>query len=147
MSNDSKLQFLTSLLSQEQPLSSATYEEYRTMLTKKLEAAETKARTARRVTVGVWIAVAICGALGGAIGIWGNSHPLPQPVIAAGFVAIVAYNVLFIYGLFRGLWYFAVERRSPQIVKQEIQDALLLELTRKVDALAQRLDGVRPTAS
>jgi hypothetical protein len=59
----------------------------------------------------------------------------------------VAYNVLFIYGLFRGLWYFAVERRGPQIVKQEIQDAMLLELTRKVDALAQRLEGVRPSAS
>ena len=113
-------------------------------LTGKLEAAETKRRTARRVTIGVWIAAVVCGCIGGLIGILDNKTTLPQPVLVFGFVMMVAYNVLWIYGLFRVLWYFAVERSKPQIVRQEIQDAVLLELTRKVDALSQRLESLSP---
>lgn len=144
MSNDAKQEFLNSLLSQEQPLSSGIYEEYRIMLTKKLAVAQAQVRTARRVTVGVWLAALLCGALGAGIGITGNTRSLPQAVLTIGFVAIVAYNILFLYGLFRLVWYFAVERRGPQIVQQEIQEGMLLELTRKVDALAQRIESVRP---
>lgn len=140
MSNDPKQQFLNSLLSQEQPLSSAMYQEYQAMLMKKLEAAEAKRQVARRMTVGVWVAMAICGVVAAVIGTLDNSRPLPQAVNVIGFVAVVASMVLFYYGLFRAVWYVAVERRGPQMVQQEIQHTMLLELTRKVDALTQRLE-------
>lgn len=147
MSNDPKQEFLDSLLSQEQPLSSTTYEVYRAMLTKKLAAAEEKVRVARRVTIGVWVAAAVFGMVAAAIGTLDNSHALPQPVIVAGVVAMVGFMVLFYYGLFRVLWYFAVERRGPQMVQREIQHTMLLELTRKVDALGERLQRLDPSAS
>jgi hypothetical protein len=147
MSHDLKQKFLDSLLSQDQPLSSTTYEEYRTMLSTRLAAAEAKVRFAGRVTIAIWIAAAICGATALMIGRWDNAGPIPQAVQMLGFGAMVCFMVLFYYGLFRAAWYYAVERRGPQLVQQEIQSTMLQELTRKVDALASQVEKLSPRST
>jgi hypothetical protein len=152
-----KQKFLGALLAQDQSLSSPEYQEYRAMLERNLVAAERKLVNNRRITIGMWIAT---GVLMLAVFSYPVFHPLPRPdggqydapfdklwENTSEVLALVA-NVLLFATVLRTFLYLVFERRVPEQVRNESRDAVLMELSRKVDAIAQRLDlGMGPEKS
>jgi hypothetical protein len=140
MPDNPKSRFLSSLLSQEQSLSSPDYQEYRVMLEQKLSAAERKAKNRWRITVGMWIATAIL-----LVAAFATMSPLmPINIRPVGGMLLLIGNVLFYLSLLRLFLYLAFERRAPEAIRNESRDAILMELSRKVEAIAQRLDALPP---
>jgi hypothetical protein len=132
-----KQQFLTSLLAQDQSLSSPDYQEYRAMLEQKLSAAERKAKNRWRITVGMWVTTATLFVVGFVMG----THVFPVGVRPVG-ATLMGLGALFFYlSLLRLFMYLAFERGAPEKVRNEARDAVLMDLSRKVDAIAQRLGG------
>jgi hypothetical protein len=141
MSETPQDRFLSALLQQDQPLSLPVYKEYRAMLEEKLSKAERKERRARRWTYGMWIAVLTLG-LFGAIG-----HAI-VPIEVKPFaltLIMLAYGVFWLALLRLGI-YLAVERRALDVARADVRDAAILELSRQVEAIARRLDDLKPAA-
>ena len=157
MADPTKQKFLSALLAQDQSLSSPEYQEYRAMLERNLAAAERKLINRRRITIGMWIATV---ALLLAAFSYPIFHPLPRPdggqydapidklwENASEVLALVG-NVLLFATVLRTFVYLVFERRAPEQVRNESRDAVLMELSRKVDAIAQRLEmGMGPEKS
>jgi hypothetical protein len=137
MADNPKTRFLESLLNQEQSLSSLEFQEYRTMLEQKLATAERKLKSRRRITVGMWIFTAALFFAG----LLMSSHLVPIGVRPVGATLFMLASGMFYLSLLRLFMYLAFERRTAEVVRNESRDALLMELTRKVDAIAQRLNG------
>jgi hypothetical protein len=133
--------FLSALLQQDQPLSLPVYKEYRAMLEENLSKAERKERRARRWTYGMWIAVLALG-LSGVIG-----HAIaPIEVKPFATTLIILGYGLFWLALLRLGFYLAFERRALDVARADIRDATILELSRQVEAIARRLDDLKPAA-
>jgi hypothetical protein len=157
MVEKAKTQFLSALLAQDQSLSSPEYQEYRTMLERNLVAAERKLANRRRLTIGLWIAAVIVLLAAFSYPVF---HPLPRPdggqydsqidklwENSSEILALIG-NVLLFAAVLRTFIYLVFERRVPEQVRNESRDAVLMELTRKVDAIAQRLEmGMGPEKS
>ena len=111
------------------------------MLEQKLVAAERKAKNRWRMTVGMWITTAALFFVGFIMG----THVFPEGIRPVG-ATLMGLGALFFYlSLLRLFMYLAFERGAPEKVRNESRDAVLMELTRKVDAIAQRLDlGMGP---
>ena len=138
---DAKSRFLDSLLSQEQPVSSSVYQEYQAMLEQKLNAAERKIRRSRIETATIFGAAILCGA----IGWFAETLPLPDSLYSLRLClgCIGLSGIVFAYwGCFRLFRYFVIDRRAVDLARDESRDAVMLELTRKVDALAQRFESL-----
>jgi len=141
MSETPRDRFLSALLQQDQPLSLPVYQEYRAMLEAKLSKAERKERRARRWTYGMWSAVFALG-LFGVIG---------HAVVPIEFKPMAMTLIVLAYGLF---WlallrlgiYLAFERRALDVARADVRDAMILELSRQVEAIARRLDSLKPAA-
>jgi hypothetical protein len=131
-----KQQFLTSLLAQDQSLSSPEYQEYRAMLEQKLATAERKAKNRWRMTVGMWAATATLFIAGLLLA----TQLFPVAVHPVGAMLMGLGSVFFYLSLLRLFMYLAFERGAPEKVRNESRDAVLMELSRKVDAIAQRLE-------
>ena len=136
MSNQPKDQFLSALLQQDQPLSLPVYQEYRAMLEQNLAAAVLKERFARRLTSAMWIAV-FALVIVGVLGMF--SLPITWKPIAVSLF-MLGYG-LFWLALLRLAMYLIFERRALDMARTEVREAMLLELTRRVDAIAQRLEA------
>ena len=108
------------------------------MLEKKLAGAERKIRNRRMITTGMWIATAICFFTG--LGL--SSHLVPVGLRPMGTTLMMLSYGLFYLSLLRLFMYLAFERRTADTVRNETRDALLMELTRKIDAISQRLDAL-----
>lgn len=140
MAENPKQRFLSALLAQEKPLLSPDYQEYRTMLEHKLVTAERKARNRWRITVGMWVVTAALFVVGFVMG----THVFPVGVRPVGATLMGLGAVFFYLSLLRLFMYLAFERGAPEKVRNEARDAVLMELSRKVDAIAQRLEAVKP---
>jgi hypothetical protein len=154
MADPTKQKFLGALLAQDQSLSSPEYQEYRAMLERNLVAAERKLANRRRITIGLWIAVVVFLLATFSYPVF---HPLPRPDGGqynapidklwenASEVFGLIGNVLLFVAVLRTFIYLVFERRVPEQVRNESRDAVLMELSRKVDAIAQRLElGMGP---
>ena len=141
MSETPQDRFLSALLQQDQPFSLPVYQEYRAMLEEKLSKAERKERRARRWTYGMWIAVFAMG-LFGAIG-----HAMLSTEVKpfAATLLMLAYGLFWLALLRLGI-YLAFERRALDVARPEVRDATILELSRQVEAIARRLDDLKPAA-
>jgi hypothetical protein len=139
MSETPQDRFLSALLQQDQPFSLPVYQEYRAMLEEKLSKAERKERRARRWTYGMWIAVFALG-LFGAIG-----HAMVAPEVKpfARTLVMLAYGLFWLALLRLGI-YLAFERRALDVARADVRDAMILELSRQVEAIARRLDALKP---
>ena len=146
MSDNSKSRFLNSLLDQEQILQSPHYEEYRSMLEKQLSQVEQQLRRQRLEIVGIVVIGLICGAIG-YLGenprlLLGEGRNLPDRIrLVMGCIGLAGFVTQFWFW-FRLGKYLLVDRGARHQVQQESSQAILLELTRKVDALAQRVDAL-----
>jgi hypothetical protein len=141
MSETPQDRFLSALLQQDQPLSLPVYKEYRAVLEEKLSKAERKERRARRWTYAMWIAVFALGlfsAIGHAI--------VPIEVKPFAMTLIMLAYGLFWLALLRLGIYLAFERRALDVARADIRDATILELSRQVEAIARRLDDLKPAA-
>jgi hypothetical protein len=141
MSETPRDRFLSALLQQDQPLFLPVYKEYRAMLEEKLANAERKERRARRWTYAMWIVVFALGFLG-AIG-----HavvPIEVKPFATTLI-MVAYGLFWLALLRLGI-YLAFERRALDVARADVRDATILELSRQVQAIARRLDELKPAA-
>jgi hypothetical protein len=141
MSETPQDRFLSALLQQDQPLSLSVYKEYRAMLEEKLSKAERKERRARRWTYGMWVVVftlGLCGAIGHAV--------LPIEVKPFAMSLIMLAHGLFWLALLRLAIYLAFERRALDVARGDLRDAMILELSRQVQAIARRLDDSKPAA-
>jgi hypothetical protein len=141
MSETPQDRFLSALLQQDQPFALPVYQEYRAMLEEKLSKAERKERRARRWTYGMWIAVFALG-LFGAIG-----HAMVSPEVKPFAMSLVmlAYGLFWLALLRLGI-YLAFERRALDVARADVRDAAILELSRQVEAIARRLDDLKPAA-
>jgi hypothetical protein len=141
MSETPQDRFLSALLQQDQPFSLPVYKEYRAVLEEELSKAERKERRARRWTYGMWIAVFAMG-LFGAVG---------HAILAVELKPFAATLIMLACGLF---WlallrlgiYLAFERRALDVARADVRDATILELSRQVEAIARRLDDLKPAA-
>ena len=132
--SDPRRTFLESLLRDDPAESHDQFQEYRSMLEKKLEKAERSFRTRRRFTIGLWIGIAtlvLIGALVAAIG-----GPTMRPV-GVSFV-MVAYGLSYL-GLLRLVMFIFVDRYRVERVRDEARDAAMLDLSRRVEALTNVL--------
>jgi hypothetical protein len=141
MSETPQDRFLSALLQQDQPFSLPVYQEYRAMLEEKLSKAERKERRARRWTYGMWIAVFALGIFG-AIG-----HAMVSTEVKpfAATLLMLAYGLFWLALLRLGI-YLAFERRALDVARADVRDATILELSRQVEAIARRLDDLKPAA-
>jgi hypothetical protein len=136
---DPKKAFLNSLLQTDAGISEVAFQEYRTMLEEKLNAAEKKFRRRRSWTKGIWIATA-------AILVPGYMAATAAPVSIRPFGAtfVVIGIVLFYLALLRLLVHVFFDRYAFDSARNEYRDAMLLELTRKVDTLALQVTKLSP---
>jgi hypothetical protein len=135
MSDDAKSSFLNALVGQEPAGAATHYKEYRAMLDAKLTAAERKVKSRWRWTLGMWVVTAVLF-LGGAVA---ASGVVPIQIRPMGMSAMLLGYGLFYLSLLRLFMFLVFERRIPETVRNESRDAILLELSRKVDALGQHL--------
>ena len=111
------------------------------MLEEKLTKADRKERTARRWTWGMWIAVFALGLLG-AVGT--AVVPIEVKPFATSFI-VLAYGLFWLALLRLGI-YLVFERRALDVARADVRDAMILELSRQVGAIARRLEESRPAA-
>jgi len=140
MAENPKQRFLSSLLAQDKPFSSTDYQEYRVMLDQKLNAAERKAKNRWRITVGMWIATVVLFLVGWIM----STQAFPPQIRPFGPALMGLGSVMFYLSLLRLFMYLAFERRVPEQIRNESRDAILMELMRKVDALAARIEPMPP---
>ena len=114
------------------------------MLEQKLATAERKAKNRWRITIGMWIATATLFI----VGLLLATQLFPVAVHPVGAMLMGLGSVFFYLSLLRLFMYLAFERGAPEKVRNESRDAVLMELSRKVDAIAQRLEvGMGPEKS
>lgn len=129
---DPRTTFLESLLRDDPAESLDNFKEYRVMLNSKLETAERRFRTRRRATIGIWVIIATLVFLGVVVAAVGGNTGRP---IGMSFI-MVAYFLGYL-GVLRLLMYVFVDRYRRESVRDEVRDATLLELSRRVELLSQ----------
>jgi len=125
-----KQAFLNSLLQTDAAISEQNFQEYRTMLEQKLNDAARKFRRRRQWTWGIWIATAATFIPGYLVAKAG-----PVAIQPFGGTFVVIGIVLFYLAVLRLIVHVAFERYAFDSARNEYRDAMLMELTRKVDAL------------
>lgn len=141
MSETPQDRFLTALLQQDQPLSLPVYKEYRAMLEEKLSKAERKERRARRWTYVMWIVVFALVLFE----VIAHSIVPIQVKPFADTLNLLALGLFWLALLRLGI-YLAFERRALDVARADVRDATILELSRQVEAIARRLDDLKPAA-
>lgn len=129
-----KQAFLNSLLNADPKISEQAFQEYQIMLEKKLSDAEKKFRRRRQLTKWLWIATA-----GILIPSYAVATAAPVSIRPFGATFVIIGIVLFYLSLFRLVIHLLFERYAFDSARNEYRDAMLLELTRKVDALATQV--------
>jgi hypothetical protein len=132
--SDPRRTFLESLLRDDPAESEDQFQEYRSMLEKKLIQAERSYRTRRRFTIGLWVGIASLVLLGFLVAVIGG-----PPLRPAGLsLVMVAYGLGYL-GLLRLVMFVFVDRYRVERVRDEARDAALLDLSRRVEALSTAL--------
>ncbi|MBI3862621.1 MAG: hypothetical protein HY290_12080 [Planctomycetia bacterium] len=129
-----KQAFLNSLLKTDPGISEQAFQEYQIMLEQKLSTAEKKFRRRRQWTKWMWIATVAVFIPGFAI-----ATAAPPEIRPFGATFVVVGIVLFYLALLRLIIHVFFERYAFDSARNEYRDAMLLELTRKVDTLATQM--------
>lgn len=139
--HEPRQQFLEALLSADVPETDNRYQEYRAMLETKLQQAlraEAFGRQWIRIVLGVSVVLILLGmSMTQFRDTMRNLSPFWVNLWVAG---MVTGAVGFYYGLYRVFRFLTHDRRAVDQIRQECRDAMLLDLQRRMDELARRLE-------
>lgn len=109
------------------------------MLETRLQKMENKERFGRRLMWGLWV---LYGGLIG-LGLCLQASPQWRPF---GVLLFMISNLVGLVAVLRTLFWFAVDRRRAEDVRQERRDSLLMEFERQLIELNAKVNQLQPRA-